>query len=185
MKANRELDSCCFFTGLPYTTTRFPVASLHVGGKALLASDLVVTAAQQAFSARIKGSSDISENTKNAQLIAKTWRGIVYKINPDRFQIEALVCPYLDQKIDIVDSEAGCAYEFKVSGKNAWAEFYKDIVKVIIWNQKHDKKLSKLIFITEENHGRQFLNAPMPKEYISYLAQTGLTVQVEYAGLSL
>jgi hypothetical protein len=37
--------------------------------------DPVVTAAQVAFSARIKGSSDVSENTKNAQAIAKAWRG--------------------------------------------------------------------------------------------------------------
>ena len=36
-----------------------------------------------------------------------------------------MVTPELDQKIDIVDSETACAYEFKVSGKNAWAEFYR------------------------------------------------------------
>ena len=44
-----------------------------------------------------------------------------------------------------------CAYEFKVSGKIAWAEFYKDIVKIIIWNEKRKKKISCLVFITEEN----------------------------------
>jgi len=59
------------------------------------------------------------------------------------------VAPDLDQKIDVVDSETACAYEFKVSGKNAWAEFYKDIVKIIIWNQGHKKKLGALVFITE------------------------------------
>jgi hypothetical protein len=44
--------------------------------------------------------------------------------------------------------------------KNAWAEFYKDIVKVIIWNQKRKKKLTSLFFITDEKHGRPFLGAP-------------------------
>jgi hypothetical protein len=142
--------------------------------------DPVVQAAQCAFSARLKHSNDVSENTKDAQAIAKVWRGAVYELDPDRFQIEALVAPDLDQKIDVVDSETACAYEFKVSGKNAPAEFYKDVVKVIIWNQKRKKKLSSLVFITEEKDGRPFLDAPMPRAYINYLGQEGLKVSVEY-----
>jgi hypothetical protein len=95
--------------------------------------------------------------------------------------VKAAQVPDLDQRIDVIDSEAGCAYEFKVSGKNAWAEFYKDIVKIVIWNQKRQKKkLSSLVFITEEKCGRPFLDAPMPRAYISYLAQDGLKVSVEY-----
>ena len=90
------------------------------------------------------------------------------------------MAPELDQKIDIVDSETAYAYEFKVSGKNAWAEFYKDIVKVIIWNQERAKKMCGLVFITEEKYGRPFLDAPMPRAYINYLAQQGLKVSVEY-----
>lgn len=54
------------------------------------------------------------------------------------------------------------------------AEFYKDIVKVIIWNQKRKKKLSCLVFITDEKHGRPFLDAPMPRAYIKYLEQEGV-----------
>lgn len=131
--------------------------------------DPVVSAAQLAFSVRLRDSSDVSENTKNAQAIAKAWRGAVHNLDPDRFQIEAMVTPELDQKIDVVDSETACAYEFKVSGKNAWAEFYKDVVKVIIWNQRRKKKLSCLTFITDERYGRAFLDAPMPRAYIKYL----------------
>jgi len=81
--------------------------------------DPVVNAAQRAFSARIKDSSNVSEHTKNAQAIAKKWRGAVFELDPDRFQIEAMVTTDLDQKIDVVDSKNACAYEFKVSGKNA------------------------------------------------------------------
>src|SRR5215471_17441369 len=111
--------------------------------------DRIIQAAQLAFSARLKDSAGVSEHTKNAQAIAKAWRGAVLELDPDRFQIEAIVAAELDQKIDIVDLETSCAYEFKVSGKNAWAEFYKDIVKVIIWNEKRQKKLRRLVFITE------------------------------------
>jgi hypothetical protein len=91
-----------------------------------------------------------------------------------------MVAPELDQKIDVIDTQTSVAYEFKVSGKNAWAEFYKDIVKVIIWNQRRKKKLSGLIFITEEKHGRPFLDAPMPRAYIRHLAEMSLKVEVEY-----
>ena len=144
--------------------------------------DPVVAAAQNAFSARLRDSSDVSENTKNAQAIAKAWRCAVHRMDPDRFQIETMVAPELDQKIDVVDAKMVCAYEFKVSGKNAWAEFYKDIVKVIVWNQKRKKKLSGLVFITEQKHGRPFLDAPMPRAYIDYLSRQGLKVSVEYVG---
>ncbi len=142
--------------------------------------DPVVQAAQLAFSVRLKNSTDVSENTKNAQAITKAWRSAVHALDPDRFEIEASVIPELDQKIDIIDRENGCAYEFKVSGKNAPAEFYKDIVKVIIRNQKLKKKLSSLVFITEEKWGRPFLDAPMPRAYMKYLAELGLKVSVEY-----
>jgi len=142
--------------------------------------DPVVGAAQIAFSVRLRDSADVSENTKNAQLIAKSWRKAVHELDPDRFQIEAMVSPELDQKIDIVDTATSFAYEFKVSGKNAWAEFYKDIVKVIIWNQKRKKKLSGLVFITEEKWGRPFLDGPMPRAYVRYLEENGLIVRVEY-----
>jgi len=144
-------------------------------------ADPVVEAAQLAFAVRLRGTADVSEHTKNAQAICKAWRRAVHELNPDRFEIEALVAPELDQKIDIVDKETACAYEFKVSGKNAWAEFYKDIVKLIIWNEKkRNRKLSSLTFITEEKHGRPFLDAPMPRAYINYLVQHGLNVNVEY-----
>lgn len=142
--------------------------------------DLVVTAAQTAFSVRLLDSSDVSENTKNAQVIAKVWRGAVHKLDPDRFQIEAMVTPELDQKIDIVDLKTSRAYEFKVSGKNAWAEFYKDVVKVIIWNQHRKNKLSSLVFITEEKFGRPLLDSPMPRAYIRYLSEQGLRVSIAY-----
>ena len=142
--------------------------------------DPVVAAAQIAFEVRLKDSSDVSENTKNAQAIAKAWRGAVHKLDPDRFQIEAMVTPELDQKIDIVDLKTACAYEFKVSGKNASAEFYKDVVKVLIWNQHRRNKLCCLTFITEEKCGKPFLDAPMPRAYIKYLTEQGLKVDIRY-----
>jgi hypothetical protein len=145
-----------------------------------MTEDPVVTAAQLAFAARLKDSTDVSDNTKNAQAIAKAWRAAVHDLDPDRFQIEATVAPELDQKLDIVDTETACAYEFKVSGKNAGAEFYTDIVKVLMWSMRRKTKLKTLVFITEEHFGRPLLKAPMPRAYIRYLAEGGLNVHVVY-----
>lgn len=142
--------------------------------------DPIVIAAQKAFASRLRGTSDVSQHTKNAQQIAKTWRSSVHKLDPDRFQIEAMVAPALDQKIDIVDLANGYAYEFKVSGKNAWAEFYKDVVKVIIWNRLRQRKLTRLIFITEGDSGRRHLGAPMPQAYMTHLRENGIAVDIEY-----
>jgi len=148
-------------------------------------NDPVVQAAQEAFSLRLQDNNDVSANTKNAQAIAKIWRGSVHQLDPDRYHIEAMVAPALDQKIDVVDTETGTAYELKVSGKNATAEFYKDVVKAIIWNEKKKRKLSKLVFITEEVHGRPFLDAPMPKAYTEYLQGQGLEVVISYVTMPI
>jgi hypothetical protein len=139
-----------------------------------------VQAAQVASAARLAGPNSVSDFTKNAQAIAKAWRKAVHDLNPDRFLIEALVDPELDQKIDVLDRETHCAYEFKVSGKNAQSEFYKDVVKVIVWNERHKNKIGRLVFITEEEHGKRFLDAPMPCAYIKYLEGHGLNVAVAY-----
>ena len=149
-------------------------------GCAIAMEDPVVKAAQLAFAVRLRDSPDVSQNTKNAQKIAKAWRAAVHDLNPDRFQIEALVAPELDQKLDVIDQETLLAYEFKVSGKNAWAEFYKDIVKVLMWNQRRSRKLRGLVFITEETFGRPFLDAPMPRAYVKYLVEQGLEVTTVY-----
>jgi hypothetical protein len=143
--------------------------------------DPVVLAAQAAFAVRVRDSSDVSENTKNAQAIAKSWRKAVFQLGSDRFQLEALVTAELGEKIDIIDTETASAYEFKVSGKNAWAEFYKDVVKVLMWNDKRAKKLARLVFITEEGFGRRFVDGPMARAYVSWVAKHhGLDIRVAY-----
>lgn len=126
--------------------------------------DPVILAAQAAFAARLRDGSNVSDHTRNAQAIAKAWRLAVYELNPDRFQIESLVAPDLDQRFDVLDLETNTAYEFKVSGKNATGEFYKDVVKVIVWNQRRKKAITRLVFITEEVWGRKYLDTPMPRE---------------------
>lgn len=138
----------------------------------------ILEAAQSAMSLRILDGT-VSEHTKNSSLVAKTWMEACWKLDPDRIKTEVSVHPSLNQRIDVMDEREMVAYEFKVSGKNATAEFYKDIVKVILWNEEHQKKIQALIFITEE-YGRRYLDAPMPLAFAKYLARNKLKVEVEY-----
>lgn len=140
----------------------------------------VVEAAKEAFKARIMAGSDVSTHTKNAQTIAKAWRTAAFDLDPSRYRYEVPVHPDFDQRIDVLDQEEMCAFEFKVSGKNATAEFYRDVVKVLLWNERHETKIKKLVFITEETYGRRYLDTPMPKAFIRFLQSHGLEVEIEY-----
>lgn len=76
-----------------------------------------------------------------------------------------------------------CAFEFKVSGKNATSEFYRDVVKVLLWNEHHAEKIKKLVFITEAQWGKKHLDKPMPKAFVAFLVAHGLEVEIEYLDL--
>jgi hypothetical protein len=90
------------------------------------------------------------------------------------------VRPDFDQRIDVLDRVEMCAFEFKVSGKNASSEFYRDVVKVLLWNGHHAEKIRKLVFITEGKWGRRHLDTPMPRAFVSFLRNHELEVAVEY-----
>ena len=144
--------------------------------------DKIIKAAQEAFKQRLENSSNVSDNTVNAQKIGKDWRTRCWYLNPDRIRIEEIVHPELNQRIDVWDTHEKCAYEFKVSGKNATTEFYKDIVKIILWNRKRRaiEMIKKLVFITEEKYGRKYLETAMPQAFIDEMATHGLWVKIEY-----
>jgi len=144
--------------------------------------DKIIKAAQEAFKQRLRNSSNVSDNTVNAQKIGRDWRTRCWSLDPDRIRIEEIVHPELNQRIDVWDTHEKCAYEFKVSGKNATTEFYKDVVKIILWNRKRRdiEMIKTFVFITEEKSGRKYLDTAMPKAFISYLWTHGLSVQIAY-----
>ena len=90
---------------------------------------------------------DVSESTKQATHVTKAWQK---RVASKEVECEVPIKENLNEKIDVIDFSSATAYEMKVSGKNAGHEFYKDIFKVLIYNQNHDKKLKRLVFITEK-----------------------------------
>lgn len=91
---------------------------------------------------------DVSAHTKSAQKITKEWQMAICSEN---ILSEVRVSPENHEKIDIIDTVKCIAYELKVSGKNPHHEFYKDLVKVLTYNEyhSHKNKIKKLVFITE------------------------------------
>ncbi len=92
---------------------------------------------------------DVSKRTKEAQKITKIWQETV--CNGTTIKSEVAISTKNNKKIDIIDFQDKIAYELKVSGNNPHHEFYKDIMKVLVYNeyQTDNEKIKKLVFITE------------------------------------
>ena len=96
------------------------------------------------------GNSDVSGHTKSAQKITIEWQKAVQN---ESVKAEFPVSPKNKEKIDIVDFANNTAYELKVSGKNVHHEFFKDVFKVLTFNeyQEANERLGKLVFISEQS----------------------------------
>ena len=120
---------------------------------------------------------DVSAHTKASQKITKEWQK---RICNETIQSEVKVSPKSNEKIDVVDSSKKIAYELKVSGKNTHHEFYKDIAKVLTYNEYKDEaeNLNKLIFISEAK-GVQSLKGRLDSKFITMLKNThGISIEL-------
>lgn len=139
----------------------------------------IIKAASLAIKSRSTRGS-VSEFTKNAQAISKEWVTKCWELDPNRIVFEESIHPEFNERIDLLDKEEMTAYEFKVSGKNASNEFFKDIVKIIVWNGlKPQSKIKKLVFITEKN-GSKHLDKKFIETYIKMLSKDNIDVRIEY-----
>lgn len=120
---------------------------------------------------------NVSEHTKSAQLITREWQG---EVCVGEIEKEVRVSPDNNERIDIVDKRAKTAYELKVSGKNTHHEFYKNLVKVLTYNEYQEKgeKLSKLVFISEKT-GIALLQSRLDARFCKMLTEMhGLSIEL-------
>ena len=110
--------------------------------------DKVIEAARIAHKEHWRVTSDESTGDKQASAVTVAWQNSVCSRS---IQCEVPIQKNLNEKIDVVDLSTNTAYEMKASGKNAGHEFFKDIFKVIVYNRNHDRKLKRLVFLTERN----------------------------------
>lgn len=144
----------------------------------------IVNEAKKAFRERLREGNDVGAHTRNAKSITKIWQRRVYDLDPNNHKYEERISPDFDQQIDVLDISQMCAYEFKVSGKNADSEFYKDIVKILLWNKLKKEKIKEMVFITEEEWGKKYIDKPMPNEYIKLLEQQNLKITIVYLAVT-
>lgn len=106
----------------------------------------LVAAAKAARDEHWKPTSDESTGDKLAMRVTKAWQSIVIQTDSD-FAAEVSV-PQAKQKIDLVDGKAGIACEFKVSENNPEHEFFKDVFKVLLFNESAGERVSTFVFLT-------------------------------------
>ena len=99
-------------------------------------------------------------------------------VRSDDIQIEVRIGGGLNERIDVIDTANATAYEMKVSSSNPHHEFYKDIFKVIIYNQHHTDTLKHFVFITGEK-GAQKLNEGLGEAVQQYMANHELNIKVK------
>lgn len=134
----------------------------------------IVEAAKVAHEQHWQATSDESTGDRQASAVTKAWQAAVAS---KAVRVEVPVADDLNEKIDVVDFSTATAYEMKVSGKNPHHEFYKDIFKVIVYNQHHGKKLERLVFITEKD-GANRLNKGLGKAVMESGDQYGMSITV-------
>jgi len=135
----------------------------------------IIESARLAYEQHWRTTSDESTGDKQATRVTKTWQqGVV----SNDIKCEVPIKEGLREKIDLIDHSVNMAYEMKVSGKNPHHEFYRDIFKIIIYNQHHANKLKGLVFITEQD-GADKLNKGLGKAVKELLARHKLDITVK------
>ena len=130
-------------------------------------NNLIVDKARESYRKYRKPTS--SQKTGNAQArdVEAKWSSSLK--HAKRYEPQVRV---LDRKaIDFVDTIGHSAFELKMSGKNPEHEFYKDIFKVLIYNQNQTQKrnrLKKLVFLTEKK-GIVRLSSKFPQAVVDLL----------------
>jgi hypothetical protein len=134
----------------------------------------VIEAAKIAHKKYWLPTSDESTGDKQAAAVTKAWQSSVAS---DRIKYEVPIMENLNEKIDVIDLSTGTAYEMKVSKKNPHHEFYKDIFKVVIYNQHHEKKVKHLVFLTEKD-GAEKLRKGLGKAVTESVNQYNLSIEI-------
>jgi len=115
---------------------------------------------------------DVSRQTRLSVEINNDWQARALSVDK-AIRAEVELPGVHKQRIDLVDIAAHSAYELKVSPNNVHMEFYRDIFKVLIFNQLSDPKqrVNKLYFLAPRA-GLQGMG-PMKDQAIAIAKQFG------------
>lgn len=137
-------------------------------------NDNIIRTAVVAHKQYWRATSNESEGDRQATNVTKAWQ---QNVESPRIKCEVPIGDNLKEKIDVVDLSTAIAYELKVSGKNPQHEFYKDIFKVVVYNQNNKEKIKSLVFLTEQV-GTDKLNRGLGKAVTNSSKQLGINIYV-------
>jgi len=127
---------------------------------------------------------NVSEYTKSAQSITREWQKKFVK--EVKIEAEVPICRNAKEKIDVVDFRTKTAYELKVSGKNVEHEFYKDIFKIITFNNNNpEKKLTTFVFISEKKGIDKLECSSLYKETKKYFEYNNYTLNIRLEAINI
>lgn len=90
-----------------------------------------------------------SDGTRLSTAVTRDWQdGVKKRFGGDRFRAEVQAGKAATRhRLDLLDTQCGVAYEFKVSANNPHHEFFRDIFKVVAFNEASSTKVQRLVFI--------------------------------------
>jgi hypothetical protein len=117
--------------------------------------DEVIRFAREAHGLHWRLTGNTGTGDKLAAAVTSHWQNAVTEAFPGRFIPEHPVGS-LGERIDLVDTIDGIAYELKVSPNNDHFEFYRDIFKVLIARQEGLSKLRTFYFVCPSDAARRY-----------------------------
>lgn len=116
----------------------------------------IIRLAQNAHQRHWRMDGDVGLGDQLAATVTSEWQSeVATKYGNERFICE---CPVGDlrERIDLVDTFNGVAYELKVSPNNDHFEFYRDIFKVLIARDSGRPALRSFCFFCPEVAARRY-----------------------------
>jgi hypothetical protein len=80
--------------------------------------------------------------------------------------------------IDLLDAENGIAYELKYSHKNVKHEFYKDLFKILIYNDDpaNNLKINRFVFLCHHKGISSLMRSSLSQATVLYMKNRGIDV---------
>ena len=139
---------------------------------------MVIQLCREAHAKHWRMSGDAGTGDRLAAAVTTDWQKSVLSKYPGRFSAEHSIADHLNERIDLVDLEAGIAYELKVSPNNDHFEFYRDIFKVLIARDNSTPQISSFCFVCPEQAAKRYKKG-LRKAVLDEGACLGLELMIE------
>lgn len=113
-----------------------------------------------------------------ADRMCKEWQNLAKQIPHLEHIAEANVAG--NSPIDLLDLSQGIAYELKYSHKNVKHEFYKDLFKVLIYNQDetNEIKIKQFVFLCHHQGIGSLMRSSLCVATIHFMQKNGILVEL-------